>query len=90
MDTLYTDDQFRQVVESDVTQVVYTGDLVQRLNDAAVARGSKAGVFVKIDTGLHRVGVDHSRAIDLIKEIAALPGLEIRGTFFDHDAGRGE
>lgn len=81
MDTLYTDDQFRQVVESDVTQVVYTSDLAQRLNDAAAARGRQAGVFVKIDTGLHRVGVDHNRAIDLIKEIAALPGLEIRGTF---------
>jgi len=81
MDTLYTDDQFNQVVKSGITQVVYTRDLVQRLNEAAVALGRKAGVFVKVDTGLHRVGVAHSSAINLMKEIAALPGIEIRGTF---------
>lgn len=81
MDMLYTDDQFSQVVERDIVQVAYTRDLAQRLNDAAVALGRKAGVFVKVDTGLHRVGVDHNCAIDLMKEIAALPGIEIRGTF---------
>ena len=81
MDMLYTDDQFRQVVESDVTQVVYTRDLVQRLNKAAVELGRQVGVFVKVDTGLHRVGVAHSDAISLMKEIAAMPAIEIRGTF---------
>ncbi len=81
MDALYTNGQFRQVVKSDVTQVVYTRDLMQRLNDAAVKLGRKAGVFIKIDTGLHRVGVADTSAISLIKEIAAMPGIEIRGTF---------
>ena len=81
MDMLYTDDQFRQVVESGITQVVYTRDLVQRLNKAAGELGRTAGVFVKVDTGLHRVGVAHGSAIDLMQEIAALPGIEIFGTF---------
>ena len=91
MDMLYTADQFYQVVENDITQVVYTHDLAQQLSDAAVAVGRTAGVFIKIDTGLHRVGVDHKQAIDLIRKIAALPGIEIRGTFStlmqddDHD-----
>lgn len=81
MDALYTDEQYRQVVESDVTQVVYTTEMVRRLNDAASSLGRTAGVFIKIDTGLHRVGVDHAKAIDFVREIAALPGIEIRGTF---------
>lgn len=81
MDALYTDEQIHQMVERDITQVVYTRKLVQRLNDAAITTGCKAGVFIKIDTGLKRVGVRHSDAIDLVKEIAALPGIEIRGTF---------
>ena len=91
MDMLYTADQFYQVVENDITQVVYTDELARQLSDAAVAVGRTAGVFIKIDTGLHRVGVDHNQAIELIKRIAALPGLEIRGTFStlmqddDHD-----
>ncbi|NNF77039.1 MAG: alanine racemase [Rhizobiales bacterium] len=81
MDTLYTDAQFAQVVRQGVTQVVYTRDLATRLNDAALTQGKKAGVFIKIDTGLHRVGVDHQNAIGLITEIAAMPGLKIKGTF---------
>lgn len=81
MDALYTDAQFAQVVEQDITQVVYTRALARRLNEAALAQGRTAGIFIKIDTGLHRVGVDHAHAIDLIKEIAALPGLQIKGTF---------
>ena len=81
MDALYTDEQHRQVVLRDITQVVFTRDHAERLNEAAVGLGRKAGVFIKIDTGLHRVGVDHANAIDLIKEIVALPGIEIRGTF---------
>lgn len=81
MDTLYTSDQYHRVVEGDVTQVVYTYSLAEGLSDAAVQIGCKAGIFIKIDTGLHRVGVGHEHAIKLIKEIAALPGIEIRGTF---------
>ena len=81
MDTLYTDAQFAQVAGQGVTQVVYTRALATRLNDAALAQGKKAGVFIKIDTGLHRVGVDHQNAIGLITEIAAMPGLQIKGTF---------
>ena len=81
MDALYTDEQYRQVVENDVTQVVYTPAMVHRLNEAATGLGRKAGVFIKVNTGLHRVGVDHATAIDLIRDIAALPGIEIRGTF---------
>ena len=81
MDALYTEAQFAQVVAADITQVVYTDALAERLNAAAVAAGRKAGVFLKIDTGLRRVGVDHGKAIDLIRRIAAMPGIEIRGTF---------
>ena len=81
MDALYTDDQYRQVAANDITQVVYTLSQAQRLNQAATGLGRKAGIFIKIDTGLHRVGVDHANAIGLIAEIAQLPGLEIRGTF---------
>ncbi len=81
MDAIYTARQFHQVVEHNIIQVVYTLAPVQALNDAAVAHGRKAGVFIKVDTGLRRVGVDHNHAIDLIKDIAAMPAIEIKGVF---------
>lgn len=81
MDALYTDAQFQEVVARDITPVVYTRAVAQRLNDTAEASGRKAGIFLKIDTGLHRVGVDYRHAIALVREIAAMPAIEIRGTF---------
>ena len=81
MDPLYTDAQCRAVVEAGATQVVYSSALAHQLNAAAVSLGKTAGVFIKVDTGLHRVGIDHAIAIDLIKEIDALPGLKIQGTY---------
>ena len=40
-----------------------------------------AGVWVKVDTGLGRVGVNWVDAPDLIQNIAGLPGLRVEGLF---------
>ena len=57
MGPLFTDDQYRQAVELDITQTVFTEEAAQGLSRAAVELGKNAGVFVKVDTGLRRVGV---------------------------------
>ncbi len=81
MDALYTDGQYQRIVEQDISQVVYTLAAAEKLNRAAELVGKMAGVFIKIDTGLRRVGVPHGEAVALIEKIAALPHLEIRGMF---------
>ena len=81
MDALYTDGQYQQAVVQDISQVVYTLDSAGKLNAAAQTVGRKAGVFVKIDAGLRRVGVPHGEAVAFMEKIAALPQLEIRGMF---------
>jgi len=81
MDVLFTDEQYRSVVEKGITQTVYTLEAAQRLNSAAKSLGKKAKVFVKVDTGLNRVGVRHGEAADLIETINALPHLEVQGIF---------
>jgi alanine racemase len=81
MDVLYADLQFSRVVEQDISQVVYTLEAAQRLNTAAEALGKNAGVFVKIDTGLRRVGVPHGETVSFMERLAALPNLEIQGMF---------
>ncbi len=67
MDALYTDRQYRHFVEQDISQVVYTLAVANSLNDAAKAVGKLAGVFIKIDTGLRRVGVTGSLSIHLTR-----------------------
>jgi alanine racemase len=81
MDAVFTENQFRAILENKITQVVYTEEVAKRLNNAASRTGKIAEVFVKVDTGLHRVGVDHSVAADLIEHVVSLPGLTVKGIF---------
>jgi len=81
MDVLFTDSQYTSVAEKGITQTVYTVEAAQRLNKAAMGLGKVARVFVKVDTGLNRVGVKYSEAADLIESIHALPNVEVEGIF---------
>ena len=81
MDPLFSEDQFESVVEMGVTQTVFSMKVAEGLSEAAVERGKRAEVFVKVDTGLGRVGVRHGEAADLIERISSMPGLEVGGIF---------
>jgi len=50
-------------------------------SEAMAGSGSKLDVLVKVDVGFHRCGVDPEspRAIETIKEVSSLPGLNSRG-----------
>lgn len=81
MDVLFTDSQYTSVAEKGITQTVYTVEAAQRLNKAARSLGKVAKVFVKVDTGLNRVGVRYSKAADMIESIHVLPNVEVEGIF---------
>ena len=76
-DPLYTDAQFAEVVESDITQVIYHNDSARRLSEATESTGKEASIWVKVDTGLGRAGVVYKEAVELIEYVAGLPGLRI-------------
>ena len=81
MDVLFTDAQCDRVVEQGLTMAVFTEEAALRLDAAGRRRGRIAQVFVKVDTGLRRVGVRHDLAPDLIERIAAMPNVRIAGVF---------
>ncbi len=81
MDPLFATSSFEAVVDKGITQVVYTEDAARTLSDVASGNGMKAHVFVKIDTGLRRVGVKHDEAANFLELVSSLPGLEIDGIF---------
>ena len=56
MDPLFATSSFTDVVEKGITPVVYTEYAARTLSEVASRIGMKAHVFVKIDTGLRRVG----------------------------------
>ena len=79
MDVLFTPEQYKNVVEEQITQTVYTKEDADKLSTAAGQLGKTAYVFVKVDTGLNRVGVRHTEAADLVEYIERLQDVEVSG-----------
>jgi alanine racemase len=81
MGPAFTERQYLDIVERGITQTVYTMDHAEKLSAAASRAGREAEAFVKVDTGLRRIGVDHADAPELIERICGLPGVRVAGIF---------
>ena len=55
--------------------------VAKQWSDAMTRAGQQVDVLVKVDVGFHRCGIDPAAAgaVEMIKGIAALPGLNLRG-----------
>jgi alanine racemase len=69
------------LVDHDLTATVYTQSFARRLSDAATRRDRRIPVHVKLDTGMHRVGLLADDAADAVRELHSLPGIEIEGVW---------
>ena len=57
-------------------------DASQPISDAAVQRGLKVPVLIKVDVGLERTGVLYGKpAVELAKKVKEMPGLELSGIY---------
>jgi alanine racemase len=81
MGPLFTEAQYESVARRGIVQAIYTREVAEQLSDAAARLGREAAVFVKIDTGLRRVGVWHEEAAELVERVAKLPSLKVEGIF---------
>ncbi|MFN2586983.1 MAG: alanine racemase [Actinomycetota bacterium] len=69
------------VVSLALTPAVYTSAFAASLSEAARAAGATVRVHVKLDTGMHRVGLTPEHAVAAATEIARLPGIEVEGAW---------
>lgn len=69
------------MVELGLTPTVYTETFAAALSDAARASGRTVGVHVKLDTGMHRVGLPPDDVPDAIRALRRLPNIEIEGAW---------
>jgi alanine racemase len=81
VEPIFSDNRFNTVVTENIIQVVFTLEIAERLSKAAKKTGSTARVYVKVDTGLGRVGIRYDVAVDFIKQIHKFPDLKIEGMF---------
>jgi alanine racemase len=69
------------LVEHDLVASVYTKEFATALSEAAVAAGRPVPVHVKLDTGMHRVGLLADDVPDAIEFLLALEGIVIEGVW---------
>ncbi|MFT5837167.1 MAG: alanine racemase [Candidatus Azotimanducaceae bacterium] len=69
------------LIEHDLTATVSTLEECQRLHDLAHSEGTPIKIHLKIDTGMGRLGVWHTDAPTLLKEIRAMPWLKLEGVY---------
>ena len=68
----------KEALAAGITPSVYTEEGLYRLADAAGSLGRPLGVHVKVDTGMHRVGVDVDRAVPFVSDLLE-SGLQLEG-----------
>jgi alanine racemase len=68
----------KEALAAGLTPTVYTEDGLARLADAAGAVGGSIGVHVKVDTGMHRVGLPPESAVSFAGSVSEA-GLDLEG-----------
>ncbi|MBD3206019.1 hypothetical protein GF319_06715, partial [Candidatus Bathyarchaeota archaeon] len=81
LDPLFSPEQFEKVAELDITQTIYQKKPAKMLSEAAKKLGKEAKIWVKVDTGLGRVGVNWKEAPEFIEFVAGLPSIRTDGMF---------
>ena len=70
-----------QIVDYDITQAVFSVNQAKAISAQAVRQNKKAKIHLKIDTGMHRIGIKPAEAGDFAKGVSVMPGIELEGMF---------
>lgn len=74
--------QYSAMIDYNITTAVFQYDMAEKMSKAAMAKGKKAKVHIKLDTGMGRIGFAlNDESLDCILRIAELPGIQIDGCF---------
>lgn len=68
-------------VENDLSVALCTWDLAEALGTAAAAVGRPARAHVKVDTGVHRIGLAPDETIQFIQALECLSNVRVEGIF---------
>lgn len=70
------------LVDNDLSAMVFSLEQAEVFSQVALKSQKRLKVHLKIDTGMHRLGLEPNfKSIEIIKKIRALKGLEVEGIF---------
>ncbi len=81
--------QAREAIRHDIACTLFSRDVAAALSQAALDLGARSRVHVKVDTGMGRLGLLPEEVLPFVRDIAALPGIDVHGVmthFSDADA----
>lgn len=67
------------LLENNLTSVIYNLDLAELLDNAALQKGIKAKIHLKIDTGMGRIGVRFDEIAEFADKLSRFQNLEVEG-----------
>lgn len=71
----------REIVEFGISATVCTDELPEALSKVATSLGTRANVHIKVDTGMGRLGVSPTNAVEYAGKISKLKNIQIEGIF---------
>lgn len=79
-----------EALRYNLTPALFERSTANALEEAARSDGKTAGVHIKVDTGMGRIGVRFEEAVSFVEEISGMKGIRIEGImthFSDADLG---
>lgn len=76
-----TSDEINTVVKHNLTPIVFSLDLLKKLDSYASKNNIRIKYHLKIDTGMNRLGVDSNKLYEYISEIKNLNNVIMEGAF---------
>ncbi len=73
--------QIKDIVDHNLRSTICTIAAAKALNSYARSAKKKAFVHIKVDTGMGRLGVWHTQALDFIRSVRSLKHVEVEGVY---------
>ncbi|HHX02461.1 MAG TPA: alanine racemase [Firmicutes bacterium] len=73
--------QLELCVTKDLVVTVFQWDVAQALSNISRRLNKTVKVHVKVDTGMTRLGIQPEEAVDFVRRLRGLPGIEVQGIY---------
>ena len=78
---IYTPQDVKKVVDYNLTPVIYDLDSARMISEEGKKSGRPINIYLKIDTGMGRLGVDFKETARFLKRLMNMNGVRIEGLF---------
>lgn len=73
---------YEDMIREDIAFTVFRKDMAEEISVLATKMNKKAKVHIKVDTGMHRIGIRFDEeGMAFVKELLAMPGIDAEGIF---------